>query len=91
MYHQQIEEVTDIEKSHQWLEKTRLKDNIKAQIMETQEQALGTSSLENGIYHTREDPRCKLCIEAPETIHHSRSEDVSPTFCYPILVSLGKL
>lgn len=30
----------------------------------------GKRSREAGIYHIRQDPRCRLCKDAPETIHH---------------------
>ncbi len=39
MYHRQIEEVADIEKFYQWLEKAGLKDSTEALIMAAQEQA----------------------------------------------------
>lgn len=39
MYHRQIEEVADIKKSYQWLEKAGLKDSTEALIMAAQEQA----------------------------------------------------
>lgn len=70
MYHRQIEEVADIEKTYQWLEKAGLKDSTEALIMAAQEQALNTRSIEAGVYHTRQDPRCRLCKEAPETVQH---------------------
>ena len=53
MYHRQIEEVADIKKSYQWLEKAGLKDSTEALIMAAQEQALSTRSIKAGIYHTR--------------------------------------
>uniref|UniRef100_A0A7N8XHF5 Reverse transcriptase domain-containing protein n=1 Tax=Mastacembelus armatus TaxID=205130 RepID=A0A7N8XHF5_9TELE len=70
MYHRQIQEVADIEKSYRWLEKAGLKDSTEALIVAAQEQALSTRSIEAGIYHTRQDPRCRLCKDAPETIQH---------------------
>ena len=39
-------------------------------IMAAQEQALKTRSIEAKIYHTRQDPRIRLCKEAPETVQH---------------------
>lgn len=51
MYHKRIEEVSDIKKSYQWLEKTGLKDNIEALNMVAQEQALGTRSVDAGLYN----------------------------------------
>ncbi|XP_029026371.1 aldehyde dehydrogenase family 3 member A2-like isoform X1 [Betta splendens] len=32
--------------------------------------ALSTRAIEAQIYHTRQDPRCRLCKEAPETVQH---------------------
>uniref|UniRef100_A0A3B5PPD0 Reverse transcriptase domain-containing protein n=1 Tax=Xiphophorus maculatus TaxID=8083 RepID=A0A3B5PPD0_XIPMA len=70
MYHQQITQVADISKSYQWLEKAGLKDSTEALILAAQEQALNTRAIEAQIYHTRQDPRCRLCKEAPETVQH---------------------
>ena len=55
MYHQQTEEVADIVKTYQWLEKAGLKDTTEPLIMTAQEKALNTRSIE--VYHTRQDPR----------------------------------
>ncbi|KAF7649568.1 hypothetical protein LDENG_00139440 [Lucifuga dentata] len=71
MYHQQIEGVADITKSYQWLEKTGLKDNTETLIMAAQEQALSTRFIEAGVYHSRQNPWCRLCKDAPETVQHS--------------------
>ncbi|TWW77705.1 hypothetical protein D4764_12G0010950 [Takifugu flavidus] len=62
MYHQQIEEVADIEKTYQWLTKAGLKDSTEALIMAAQEQALSTRAIEARVYHTRQDPR-NICTE----------------------------
>ena len=70
MYHRNITEVADLKKSYQWLERAGLKDSTEALIMAAQEQALNTRAIEAQIYHTRQDPRCRLCKEAPETIQH---------------------
>lgn len=35
-----------------------------------QEQALSTRSIEARVYHTRQDSRCRLHEDAPETIRH---------------------
>ncbi|TWW67382.1 hypothetical protein D4764_02G0004230 [Takifugu flavidus] len=70
MYHRQIEEVADIEKTYQWLTKAGLKDSTEALIMAAQEQALSTRAIEARVYHTRQDPRCRLCGDAPETVQH---------------------
>uniref|UniRef100_A0A3B3HW39 Reverse transcriptase domain-containing protein n=1 Tax=Oryzias latipes TaxID=8090 RepID=A0A3B3HW39_ORYLA len=70
MYHRTITEVADIKKSYQWLERAGLQDSTEALILAAQEQALSTRAIEAQIYHTRQDPRCRLCKEAPETIQH---------------------
>ncbi|TWW59309.1 hypothetical protein D4764_06G0008390 [Takifugu flavidus] len=38
--------------------------------MAAQEQALRTRAIEARVYHTRQDPRCRLCGDAPETVQH---------------------
>ncbi|TWW65015.1 hypothetical protein D4764_22G0006620 [Takifugu flavidus] len=80
IYHRQIEKVADIEKTYQWLTKAGLKDSIEALLMAAQEQALSTREIEARVYDTRQDPRCRLCGDAPETCapaHHSRVQDFS--------------
>jgi len=67
MYHWQIEEVADIERSYQWLDKAGQKDRTEALIMAALRQALSTR--EAGVYHTRQDP-CRLWKEASETEQH---------------------
>ncbi|TWW61005.1 hypothetical protein D4764_05G0010950 [Takifugu flavidus] len=42
MYHRQIEEAADIEKTYQWLEKVGLKDSTEALLMAAHDQALNT-------------------------------------------------
>jgi len=54
--HRQIEEVAGIEKSNQWIEEAGV------------EQALSTRVIEAWVYHIRQDPRCRLCKEASETV-----------------------
>lgn len=52
MYYRQREEVADIKKSYQWMEKNGLKDCTEALIMGAQEQAQSTSW---------QSPICSLC------------------------------
>ncbi|KAF7652694.1 hypothetical protein LDENG_00093610, partial [Lucifuga dentata] len=66
-----------IMKSYQWLEKwlkkwlcADLKDSTEALIMAAQEQVLSTRSIEAGVHHSRQDPWCRLCKDAPETVQH---------------------
>ena len=70
MYYSKIEEVADIGKTYQCLEKAGLKDSTEALIMVAQEQALNTSSIEARVYHTRQDPRCRQCKDPTETEQH---------------------
>ncbi|TWW69252.1 hypothetical protein D4764_18G0000580 [Takifugu flavidus] len=68
MDHRQTEEVADIEKTYQWLEKAGLKDSTEALLMAAQEQALNTRSIEARVDHTRQDPRnicTKYGLEVP--------------------------
>ncbi|CAH2278601.1 Hypothetical predicted protein [Pelobates cultripes] len=67
VYHWQIVDVAHKIKSYQLLEKAELKDRTEALILTAQEQALCKRSIEVGVFHTRQDPRCK---EAPATIQH---------------------
>uniref|UniRef100_A0AAV2MRB2 Uncharacterized protein n=1 Tax=Knipowitschia caucasica TaxID=637954 RepID=A0AAV2MRB2_KNICA len=70
MYHRSIAEVADLKKSYQWLERAGLQDSPEALIMAAQEQALSTRAIEAQIYHTRQDPRCRLFKGGLETIQH---------------------
>ena len=70
MYYRQIEEVADFGKSYQWVEKAGLKSSTEALIMAAQEQALNTRSIEARVCHTRQDPSCRLCKDAPKTVQH---------------------
>lgn len=54
-------------KSHQWLEKVGLRNGTEALIMVSQEQALRTRVIDVGVCCTRQDPRCGLCKDAPES------------------------
>jgi len=55
---------------NKWLEKAGLKDSPVTLIMAAQEQALSTRAIEAGVCHIRQDPRCRLCKEASETVQH---------------------
>ena len=39
-------------------------------VMAAQERALNTRSIEDEVYHTRQDPRCRLGKDTPETEQH---------------------
>lgn len=69
MYHQQTE-VAYFEKIYQCLVKTELRDSTEALIMVAQEYSLNTRLIEARHYHTRQDPRCRMCKDGPETVQH---------------------
>ena len=50
MDHHQTEEVADIRKTYQWMEKAGLKDSTEALIMAAEEQVLNTRSIEARVY-----------------------------------------
>lgn len=54
--------------TYQLVEKAGLKDSRDALITSAQEQTLNTRSMEAWVYHIRQDLRCRLCKEAPETV-----------------------
>lgn len=62
--HLQIQEVADIEKYYQLLEKAGLEDSTEALIIAAQEQALSIRSVEAGVYYIRQDFMCRLCNAA---------------------------
>lgn len=62
--------MADLERSYRWLEKAGLKISTEALIMAAQGQAQSTRSIEAGVYHTRQNPRCRLSKDASETVEH---------------------
>lgn len=62
MYHRNINEVADFRKSYQWLDKSGLKNSTEVLIMAAKEQALSTRTIEAQIYHSRQDPRCRVML-----------------------------
>lgn len=65
MYHQQIDDMADIKKSHRWREKVSMEDSTEAVIAAAQDQAPSTRSIEARVYHSTQDPRRWLCKDAP--------------------------
>ena len=51
-------------------EKAGLTDSTEALILAAQKHALGTRSIEAGVYHTRQDSRFRLCKETSEPVQH---------------------
>lgn len=66
MYHQQIDDIADIE----WLQKADLKESTEALIMAAQQQVRRIRSIEEGVHHSEQGPWCMLCKEAPEKVQH---------------------
>jgi len=69
-WHTSVTQVADIGKTYQWLNRTGLEMNTEALIMAAQEQALNTRAVAAEIYHTTQDPHCRLCGEHRETVAH---------------------
>ena len=69
-WHAGVTKVADLGKTYQWLNKANFKANTEALIMAAQEQALNTRAIAAEIYHTTQDPRCRLCGEHRETVAH---------------------
>ena len=55
-----VSEVADMACTYQWLNKSNTRANTEALIMAAQEQALNTRAVAHEIYHTVQDPRCRL-------------------------------
>ncbi|XP_067939780.1 uncharacterized protein [Watersipora subatra] len=69
-YHRQVSEVDDIHQTYMWLNKENLLANTESLLMAAQEQVLPKRKLQTKIYHTRDNARCRLCKDAPESIQH---------------------
>ena len=68
-WHKGVSEVADMTRTYQWLNKSNIKANTEALIMAAQEQALNTRAVAQDIYHTAQDPRCRLCKHAETAAH----------------------
>ncbi|XP_067944992.1 uncharacterized protein [Watersipora subatra] len=69
-----------------WLNKGNLTANTESLVVAAQEQVLPTRQLQTKIYHTRNDPGCRLCKDTPETIQHiisGRKQLVGSTYTEP--------
>ena len=64
--------MADIKKTYQWLDKAVPGNRIRALIMAAEEQVLNTRWIEVCVYHTRQDPRYRLCKDAA---HNSWMQD----------------
>jgi len=56
--------------SNQWLRSASLKRTTESMICAVQEQAISTKYIQKNVFKTVNDDQCRLCKEAPETIHH---------------------
>ena len=68
-----MSEDADMASTYQWLNKSNIRANTEALIMAVQEQALNTRAVAHGIYHTVQDPRCRLRKQHAETVAHITS------------------
>ena len=71
--HKGVSEIADMARAYQWLNKGNIRANTEAWIMTAQEQAPNTRAVAHEIYHTVQDPRCKLCKQHAETVAHITS------------------
>ncbi|XP_067945181.1 uncharacterized protein [Watersipora subatra] len=69
-YRRQISKVGDLHQTYMWLKNGNLTTNTDSLIIAAQEQVLPTRQLQTKVYHTRDDPRFRLCRDAPQTIQH---------------------
>ena len=69
-WHKAVSETADMAMTYQWLTKSNIRTNTEALIMAAQEQALNTRAVAFEIYHTVQDPRCRMCRQHPETVAH---------------------
>ena len=72
-WHNGVSEVADMTHTYQWLNKNNIQANTEDLIMAAQEQALNTRAVGHEIYHTVQDPRCRLCKQHAETMAHITS------------------
>lgn len=57
-------EVASIMKTYQWLEKAGLTEGTEALTLAAQKHELSTRSVAAWVYHTRQGPKYRPCIEA---------------------------
>ena len=72
-WHKGVSEVVDMTRTYQWLNKSNIRVNTEALNMAAQEQALNTGAVSHEIYHTVQDPKCRLCKQHAETVAHITS------------------
>ncbi len=57
-------------KIQEYIRKMASSDDLRVSLMAAQEKMLSTRSIDARVYHTRQDPRCRLCKDDPETVQH---------------------
>ena len=72
-WHNGVSEVIDMARTYQWLNKSNIRAHTEALITAAHEQTLGTRAVAHEIYHTVQDPRCRLCKHHVETMAHNIS------------------
>ena len=56
----ELDEVADMARTYQWLNKSNIEANTEALIIAAQEQVVNTRAVAHEIYHTVQDPRYRL-------------------------------
>ena len=69
-WHKGVSDVADMARLYQWLNKSNIRASTKALVMTAQEQTLNIRAVARKIYHTVQDPRCRLCKQHAETMAH---------------------
>ena len=69
-WHKAVSETVNMAMTYQWLTKSNIRANTEALIMAAQEQALNMRAVAFEIYHTVQEPRCRMCRQHPETVAH---------------------
>ena len=67
------EEHIDQKTSLTWMKDSQLKRHTEAMVHAIQDQAVKTRYIEENIYKTTENDKCRKCNEKTETIHHITS------------------
>ena len=69
-WHKDMSVVAYMASTFLWLNKSEIRADTKALVMAAQTLALNTRSVTHKIYHTAQDPRCRLCKQHEETVAH---------------------
>ena len=66
----QVEALSTVDCAYKWLRVSSLKIETEALLCAAQDQALSTNAFKVNILSYSQDPSCRVCHTAPETIHH---------------------